>query len=529
VTQYDAASLARLDCVKIDLLGSHVLDELSDALAEVRRRCDVPAWARSPSAIPLDDRATFAAIARADTIGCFLLESPAQRAVLARLPVHGIDEVAHALAIVRPGPASGDAKELFIARARGELGPPELDPWLAERLRGTHGMLLYEEDILFVLARLAGLTLEAAEAARAELLERSDDEAWLERARRRFLERTGARGVAPSRAQRAWSDVLRFLRYSFNRAHTASQALLAYQAAFLKTHAPLELGRALLDHHGGLYPRRVIAAELSRCGVRLLPPSLVRSGPGCSIERRDAGAALRIGLGLVARLRAATRERIFSAQSRGRLGSAAELLEHVQPDPRELRALVESGACDELLGLSPSEPPHVHEQVLDHLAAGDATGFEAALGRARARRLEGPPELVDRFQRLRRVQRELEHLGMHVSDHPSRILRAEAERQGCVESHRLHEHVDERVQFAGIIAATRRVPLPGAAVTQFVTLEDEHGLVEARLPPAAYERWHAAITTPGPYLVAARVRVQQGAVYLAVEGLIPFHLRPNSA
>jgi DNA polymerase III alpha subunit len=527
VTQYDATSWSRLGCINVDLLGSHVLDELSDTLAEVRRRSDVPAWAHTTSAIPLDDAATLAAIDRADTIGCFQLESPAQRAVLARLPVRRLDDVAHALAIVRPGPASGDAKELFIARARGELDSPELDPLLAERLRGTHGVLLYEEDILFVLSQLAGLPLDAAEAARASLLAHADDEAWLERARRRFLQRTGARGIAPSRAERAWGDVLRFLRYSFNQAHTASQALLGYQAAFLKVHATLELGRALLDHHGGLYPRRVIAAELARRGVLLLPPSVVRSEPGCSIERSNDVSALRVGLGLIARLRAATRQRILAARHRQVLASAADLLEQVHPDPRELRALVESGAGDELLGIAASDPPSVHERVLERLLRGDVAGLSEAIVRAREGGPQGPPELVERYRRLRRVQRELEHLGMHISDHPARILRAEARRQGCIESHRLREHAGERVAFAGIIAATRRVPLASAGVTQFITLEDEHGLVEARLSPAAYERLHLGITTPGPYLIAARVCEQQGAVHLAVESLMPFHLRPN--
>jgi error-prone DNA polymerase len=527
VTQYDAASLALLGCVKVDLLGSHVLDELDDTLAEVRRRGDVPEWARGTHAIPLDDAATLASIDGAQTIGCFQLESPAQRAVLARLPVRSIDDVAHALAIVRPGPASGDAKQLFIARARGELDEPELEPLLAERLRATHGVLLYEEDILFVLSQLAGLPLETAEALRARLLERADDEPWISRARQRFLERTSARGIGVYSAEQAWADVLRFLRYSFNRAHSASQALLGYQVAFLKTHAPLELGRALLDHHGGLYPRRVIAAELARCGVVLLPPALASSQPGCSIEQRGEGAALRVGLGLIARLRAATRERILAARAAGSLASGADLLGRVKPDARELRALIESGAADELFGLHTDDFPWVHDEVRERLERGEVSGLDAAIAGARERRPREPRELVDRYQRLCRVQRELEHLGMHVSGHPSSILRGDAERQGCIPSHRLREHAGELVQFAGIIAATRRVPIASSAVTQFITLEDEHGLVEARLSPAAYERWQATITTPGPYLIEARVHEQQGAVHLAVERLLPFHQRPN--
>jgi DNA polymerase III alpha subunit len=529
ITQYDAASLARLGSKKLDLLGSHSLDELDETLASVRCREPTPVWALDPSAIPLADAATLAAIDRAETIGCFQLESPALRAVLARLPVRALGDVTHALAIVRPGPASAHAKELFLARARGEASQPEIDPLLRPRLQTTHGLLLYEEDILFVLSQLTGLPPETAEALRVTLSERADDDPWLERARQRFLARTGARHVRPIVAEAAWADVLRFVRYSFNQAHAASQALLAYQLAFLKTHAPLELGCALLNHHGGLYPRRVIGAELSRRGVSLLPPSLERSELACSISRSGAeggGDAIRIGLGLLKGLRATTRQRILAVRERRSPGTAIELLHSLQLQARELRALVWTGACDALLGLCASDYPWVHEALLAQLERRAAGSLDSLVTAARQRLPREPPALVERYRALSRVQHELEHLQLHLSDHPLRILRGEAELQGCIPSHQLREHVGELVRFAGVVAATRRVPLASPAVTQFISLEDEHGLVEAHVSPLAYGRLHAFITTPGPFLVAAHVREQQGSLYLGIEELRPFHERP---
>jgi error-prone DNA polymerase len=524
ITQYDAESLARLGSKKLDLLGSHSLDEIDECLAALRRREPSPAWALGPSAIPLDDAATFATIDRAETIGCFQLESPAQRAVLARLPIRDLGDVSHALAIVRPGPASGHAKELFLARARGEASMPELDPLLRPRLQATRGLLLYEEDILFVLAQLGGLPLETAEALRVSLSERADDAHWLERVRRRFLARTGARGVAPSVAAAAWADVLRFVRYSFNQAHATSQALLAYQLAFLKTHAPLELGCAVLNHHGGLYPRRVIGAELARRGLALLAPCLQRSELACSIERAAAGGAIRIGLGLLGGVRAATQQRILALRER-QPANARGFLDSLRLQPRELRALIWTGACDALLGLRASDYPWVHEALLAALERRATGSLDTVLAAARRRLPRAPSALVERYRALSRIQKELEYLELHVTDHPLRILRGEAELQGCIPSHQLLEHVAERVKFAGIVAAARRVPLASAAVTQFLSLEDEHGLVEARLSPAAYARLHRGIATPGPFLVTAWVREQQGVCYLDIEALLPFHER----
>lgn len=524
VTQYDAESLARLGSKKVDLLGSHSLDELEETLAALRRREPSPDWALDPSAIPLDDAATFATITRAETLGCFQLESPAMRSVLARLPVQTLEDISHALAIVRPGPASGHAKESFLARARGEACPPELDPLLYPRLQRTHGLLLYEEDILFVLSQLTGLSLEAAEALRVTLSERAEDAPWLERARRRFLARSGARGVARNVAEGAWTDVLRFVRYSFNQAHASSQALLAYQLAFLKTHAPLELGCSLLNHHGGLYPRRVIGAELTRRGISLLPPSLGRSELACSISSDAEGSAIRIGLGLLKGLRAATRQRILALRERREPASALELLQGLHV--REREALVWTGACDEWLGLRADDYPWVQEAILSQLERGAGGSLDALLAAARRRVPREPPALVERYRALSRIKHELEYLELHLSDHPLRVLRGQAERQGCIPSHHLGQHVGERVRFAGIVAAARRVALARPAVTQFLSLEDEYGLVEARLSPAAYARLHTRITTPGPFLVTALVREQQGALYLGIEELLPFHERP---
>jgi DNA polymerase III alpha subunit len=137
-----------------------------------------------------------------------------------------------------------------------------------------------------------------------------------------------------------------------------------------------------------------------------------------------------------------------------------------------------------------------------------------------------PAARLERERRLRRIQNELRYLRMHVTDHPMRVLRPDAERLGCVPTDRLSQRAGENVAFAGLVAATRRVPLAESAATQYLTLEDERGLIEARLSPEAFARFARAITTPGPYLVQARVVEQRGHAYLDVESLIPFYQRP---
>jgi DNA polymerase III alpha subunit len=526
-SQYDAASLAALGLCKVDLLGSHCLDELAQTWSLLGARRRAPAGSTRASDVPLDDPETLSAIDRAETVGCFQLESPATRAVLARLPVRSIADVSRALAIVRPGPASGHAKELFLARANGEQRLPELYPALRERLAPAQGLLLYEEDILFVLATLGGLSLAEADAVRQRLLERGDDQPWVQRLRARWIERAFQRGVPRVVVEDAWSSVVRFVRYSFSAAHAASQAWLGYQMAFLARHAPLELGCALLDHHAGLYPRRVLGAELMRRGVRLLTPSLTDSELGCQVRRVPGaeGEGIRLGLALVKGLRRTTRQQLLLSRTERPWANVAELLARVPLRRSELTALIWSGACDPLLDLTPDDYPWVHEALLEAVAGGRGAGLRAVIERARAALPSAPSARLERYRALYRVQRELETLELYASAHPMHVLRSEAERLRCVPSHRLREHAGQRVRFAGIIAATRRVAIAAEDVTQFMTLEDEHGLVEARLPPAAYSRLGSRLATPGPFLVVARVRERHAAVHLDVDALSPFHER----
>jgi len=533
VAQYDAKSASALGLCKLDLLGNRCLDEIEDAVRLSAARASPCLGAQADvSAIPSEDAPTLRRIHAAQTIGCHQLESPAMRAVLASLPIRSSRDITHALAILRPGPASGSAKEAFLARARGEAPVAKLPAELSPRLSETLGMLLYEEDILFVLSTLGGLPLATAEALRVRLVERADDTAWLERAGCRFRKRALERGFESRFAEAMWIDVLRFGRYSFSRAHAASQALLAYRAAFLQCHAALEFGCASLNHHGGAYPRRVIASELARRGIELRLPSVLRALAGCELEaapQEREGTAIRIGLGLVKGVRAETRQRLLAWQ-KSRVGrpSCDALLAQLPLLPKELEALTWSGALDEIAGLGRGDYPWVHEALLRKWLRGSRSDSRRTIDEARQRLPAGPPQLVARYAGLSRVQGELRYLGMHISDHPMRLLRPEADRHSCVASDRLGQYVDRVISFAGVLAAARNVPVAERGAVQFSTLEDEHGLVEARLSPEQWARFHQRLSTPGPYLLRAAVRRRQGATYLAILDVLPFHERKRS-
>jgi DNA-directed DNA polymerase III PolC len=523
VTQFEHQAVERAGFLKIDLLGNHFLSEMQQALAAL------PPGTK----IPEDDERTWRTLDHADTVGCFQVESPAVRSVLRRLPMREFPDLVAALAVVRPGAAAGAAKERFVRRARGEepfetleiLGAGGRDARYAgirERLARSRGVLLYDEDIIRLLATVGGTSLAAADELRTAIVAAGEAPEELARLGSSFIERAVGSGADIRVAERAWEAASRFASYSFAEAHAASYAVLAWKAAWLRTHAPLEFGRALIDHHRALYPLRTIAAAVQRWGVRLLPPSVGLSQLESTVELVPA-PAVRVGLAALKGLTKRTAGDLLTSRPFADLG---ELIERARPARRELRTLLLSGACDDLPPLSPEGYPLVHEVVLEGMA-GEAG--PAALGNVleRVERFPsegGRAEELRSYRRLVRVRNEIRFLDMHLSDHPMRLLRPEAERLGCLSSRELQSRPDRFVRFAGLLAASRRVPTSQGEL-RFLTFEDEDGLIEGVLFPEANARLGGRITTPGPYLAKGVMRETEGDLHLVVAGLTPFHER----
>ena len=133
---------------------------------------------------------------------------------------------------------------------------------------------------------------------------------------------------------------------------------------------------------------------------------------------------------------------------------------------------------------------------------------------------------LETYRRLVRVFHEIRFLGMHPSDHPMRVLREEAARAGCVTSAQIESALGRTVTFAGIVSAQRRLAVR-AGVVQFVTFEDEEGMLEAVLPPHSYARLGDPIRNPGPFLLTGRVEGESGDARLMIARALPFHSRPR--
>lgn len=522
VTQYDLRSIARTGLIKLDLLGSKLLTQLSDAatLAGQPRGADV-------LDLPLDDPSVLDCLDRADTIGCFQVETPAVRALLTQLDIRSIDDCAAALALVRPGAAGGAAKHEYVRLAHDEAPEQPVHPVLAERLRQTQGLLLYDEDLIRVLAEIGGLSLAAADELRAAIISAGEDAGALAELERYFAGAADKAGSDPALARAAWATARRFAAYSFAKAHATSYAVMAYAAVYMKTHHPVAWAVALLNGYGGAYPLRTIGADLERHDLRLLPPSVNEAGLAAAPAQTRDGSAVRVGLARLKHLSRKSAEAVIvSRASRGRFRSMDDLLGRVPLAAREARALIMSGACDDLPPLSADVYPFVHEALVKGLKGElSPSAFESVGRHART----GFPEDDSRrrYRLLVRIRNELDYLEMHLTAHPMEILRDDAREIGCRTAAEISQTPVGAgpVRFAGIVAASRVHRLGDGRVMQFLTLEDETGLVETAIQPPVYPRLAPRVTTPGPYLVDGSVDHSWGSKRVVIDDLRPFHER----
>jgi error-prone DNA polymerase len=493
--QWDKDSCADAGFLKIDLLGLGMLSAVEECVDLVARhrgeRIDL-------SRVPLDDPDVFAEIQRADTVGCFQIESRAQMQVILRTRPETIDDITVQVALVRPGPIQGKAVHPYVERRqllRDDPGyrAPADHPLLEEPLRETLGVVVFQDQVLDVAVHLAGFSVGEAEGLR-RAMSRKRSHAALEAWRERFVTGALEKGVEEPQAHELYDKLVAFSGFGFPKSHAAAFGLLAYQSAWLRHHYAPEFLAALLNAQPmGFYPPATLVRDGQRRGVETRPPDVNLSDAGCTIE---ADGAVRVGLKYVTGLGEDDAEAVASKRP---YSSVRELAQKTGLSEDELRALAESGACDcfglrrrELLwqlGLVP-RPASVPG------TAGEAKQLALPLEPTVA-----TPELPEPTV-WERMLADYRTTSLSVGVHPLELLRSHLP-PGTLSSAELRERPHKaEVQLAGLVVARQRPATANGVV--FMLLEDELAQVNLIVLPQVYERFRAVVRSEPLLLVRGR-------------------------
>jgi error-prone DNA polymerase len=494
--QWDKDSCADAGFLKIDLLGLGMLsavEECVDLIAQTRgEQIDL-------SRVPLDDPDVFEEIQRADTVGCFQIESRAQMQTILRTRPENLDDITIQVALVRPGPIQGKAVHPYIERRQRIREDPSYvapadHPLLQEPLRETLGVVVFQDQVLDVAIHLAGFTVGEAEGLR-RAMSRKRSLAALEAYRNRFVEGALGKGVEEELAHVVYDKLVAFSGFGFPKSHAAAFGLLAYQSAWLRHHYGAEFLASLLNAQPmGFYPPATLVRDGQRRGVETRPPDVNLSDVGCTLE----DGAVRVGLKYVTGVGEDDAEAVVASKP---YASIRELVQRTQLSQDELAALVESGACD-CFGLRRRELLWQLGLVPRALSVPGSAGEQKQLALPLEPTAATPdlPEPTD----WERMLADYRTTSLSIGVHPLELMRAHLPPGTLSSVELLTQPNRAEVAIAGMVVARQRPSTANGVV--FMLIEDEHAQMNLIVPPQVYERFRPVVR--GEPLLLARGRYE---------------------
>ncbi|MEK7507532.1 MAG: DNA polymerase III subunit alpha [Patescibacteria group bacterium] len=342
ITQFEMHSVEDLGLLKMDLLGLKNLTIIEETIRLIKETKDV---AVKIDQIPLDDKATFELLRAGDTTGVFQLEGSGMRRYLKDLGPTEIEDIIAMISLYRPGPM--DLIPSFIRRKHGQEKITYLHPQLEPILKKTHGIGVYQEQMMQIARDLAGFTLPEADTLRKAIGKKI--KSLLEEQKEKLINGMLANGISAHIAQQIWELFPPFARYGFNKSHAACYAIIGYRTAYLKAHYREEFMAGLLNAEVNDIERiSLLIQEAKQSGLEILPPDINRSFVNFTPE----GDTIRFGLVAIKNVGAEiTRSIIEERVKNGPFKTFEEFLVRVQHkdlNKKSLESLAKGGAFDSL-------------------------------------------------------------------------------------------------------------------------------------------------------------------------------------
>jgi error-prone DNA polymerase len=563
LSQFDKDDVETAGLIKLDVLGVRMQSAMAYTLTEIDRtrgeQVDI-------DTVGVADEPTFEMIRSARTLGCFQIESPGQRELVAKLLPRTIGDLIVDISLFRPGPVNSDMVTPYLDTRHGRREPSYPHEDLAATLAETGGVVIFHEQVLRIIHAMTGCGLSEAERIRRML---SDDRSRAS-AGEWFREAARDRGYHAATVVAVWEVLESFGGFGFCKAHAAAFAVPTYQSAWLKRHYPAAFYAGVLTHDPGMYPKRVIVGDARLAGIPILPVDVNASAGDWLVERvpQLPGEGLRPGLrevkGIseteVARIvagqpytslrdlweRAAVSrpvaerlvlvgalDSLYAAPAAGEQAAGESAAGGRSPTRRDLLARV--GVLDRRAtsrrGLRASSPrftltvsakppkPDTSVNVGREMSAGQAGGggglLDVGVG-------DGIAELVPagelrELNPAERVETELEILGIDLSRHVVSFYEDLLAQLGVVRSADLHRcRAGSRILVAGVKIATQTPAIRSGMRIIFATLDDATGPVDLAFFESVQPRCAARMF--GSWLLVARGRVRRTGGSVSVNG-----------
>ncbi|SCZ12341.1 error-prone DNA polymerase [Microvirga guangxiensis] len=502
VIEWDKNDIDTLKFMKVDVLGLGMLGCMRRAFDLLREH---KGESYDIATIPGEDKATYAMIRKADTVGTFQIESRAQMAMLPRLKPKTFYDIVIQVAIVRPGPIQGDMVHPYLRRREGREKPEYPKPELQRVLEKTLGVPLFQEQAMRVAIECAGFTPSEADQLRRAMATFKFT-AGVSKFRDKLIEGMTARGYDAGFAERTFKQLEGFGSYGFPESHAASFAKIAYASSWLKCHHPDVFCCAILNSQPmGFYRPAQLVRDARNHGIEVHPIDINHSRWDCILEPTgDPNRfAVRLGLRLVYGLSNAEAAMIPLARSEHVFASIEDLQRRAQVSIPSLRQLAWADTFGSI-GLNRRKALW----TIRGLSAVSLPLFAAADERERKFASEGnePEVQLAAMTEGSEVVEDYLTKGLTLRQHPITFLRQELEQRRIIACGELRRVKDgHRVSVAGLVLVRQK---PGSAKgVTFMTIEDETDVANLVIWAGLFEKQRRVILGSG--MVGCRGRVQR--------------------
>ncbi|MDD7114688.1 MAG: DNA polymerase III subunit alpha [Lachnospiraceae bacterium] len=542
-TQFTMTTIEELGLLKMDFLGLRTLTVIQDAVRMIEKKIGQPFDIET---IDYEDAKVYEMIGQAKTEGVFQLESAGMKSFMRELRPENLEDIIAGISLYRPGPMDFIPK--YIKGKQNKDSIQYSCPELEEILAPTYGCIVYQEQVMQIVMKLAGYTLGRSDLVRRAMSKKKGD--VMARERQNFVygnEEEGVegcikRGIPESIANHIFDEMIDFAKYAFNKSHAAAYAVVAYQTAWLRCYYPVEFMAALLT--SVITNTKKITEYINTCrsmGIRILPPDINEGESGFSVS----DGSIRYGLTAIKSLGKNVIDAVVEERNiRGPYKNLKDFMERLttkEINKRTIENLIKSGAIDSL-GATRKQLMMVYPLVLDEV------------NRERKENISGQMSLFDFFSEEEKKEYEIKYpdvgeyessqklafekevLGIYVSGHPLEHYMESMKKQ--ITAKTTDFEPDEDTGHAVVKDGYHYIVggmLSGITVKltktnqnmAFLTLEDLYGTLEIILFPRDYQKYREVLVEDAALYVKGRASVSEESGKLVAEEIIPMDQIPK--
>jgi DNA polymerase III subunit alpha len=514
MTQYSMENIAKIGLLKMDFLGLAnltILGKARDIVRETRNK-DFDLYS-----LPMDDARTFALLASGETTGVFQLESAGMRRYIKELKPTCFSDISAMVALYRPGPMEHIPK--FIKSKQGLEPITYPHPALAKILEETYGVIVYQDQVLFIVREFAGYTLGQADIFRKAMGKKIAEVMVKEKSH--FIEGAKKLGYSEEMANTIYALIEPFAGYAFNKAHSVSYALIAYQTAYLKANYPSEYMAAfLMGNVDDMEKMSTAISECKRLGVKVFPPDINKSQVTFSLEPSEdkEKPSIRFGLAAIKNVGSGAIEPIIADRNKnGPFKSIEDFcrrLDSQSANRRVLESLVKAGALD-CLGnrgalLNSLERILSLAQAEQKLrSSGQSTMFDL-FGQSAPVPLESLDLSGGEISVKEKLAWEKELMGVYLSEHPFSQYAKFIDTENTTLPSQINAELDgQSIVLVGLVSSVRELFTKDHRAFCSAVLEDDVANIEVMVWTRTYENTKA-LWQEGSFLrIEGKVRVKE--------------------